>query len=67
MIDWQAADRYLIGETWKGSDIDQYLQKLCIEIGPRWAEPQEWPENPNTPESVEQRLRDEVAQVVRVN
>jgi hypothetical protein len=36
-MDWKAADRYLIGESWVGSQIDQHLQKLCVDIGPRWA------------------------------
>ncbi len=36
-MDWKTADRYLIGGSWVESQIDQHLQQLCGEIGPRWA------------------------------
>ncbi len=35
-MNWKTTDRYLIGESWVGSQIDQHLHKLCVEIGPRW-------------------------------
>jgi hypothetical protein len=42
-----------------------FLARLLLRLS--LTPPQEWPDNPVTPESVEQRLRDEIANVVRVN
>ena len=42
-----------------------FLARLLLRLS--LIEPEDWPVNPVTAESVEQRLRDEIAQVVRVN
>ena len=36
-LDWKAADRWLVGESWVGSQIRNHLNTLCLEIGERWA------------------------------
>ncbi len=36
-IDWQDVDRWLIGEAWVGSRLQEHLVALCEEIGPRWS------------------------------
>lgn len=36
-VDWQTADRWLMGEAWTGSRINEHVRVLCDEIGPRWA------------------------------
>jgi aminopeptidase YwaD len=42
-LDWNALDRWIMGEAWVGAQIDRHLARLCDEIGPRWASsPQEW-------------------------
>ena len=35
-LDWAAIDRWLMGEAWVGSQIEQHLAMLCQQIGPRW-------------------------------
>ena len=30
-------DRWIVGESWINSQIHDHLNKLCNEIGPRWA------------------------------
>ena len=41
--DWVAADRWLMGEAWTGSQIGDHLSELCEVIGPRWASSEaEW-------------------------
>jgi len=30
-------DRWIVGESWINSEIHDHLNKLCDEIGPRWA------------------------------
>ena len=30
-------DRWIVGESWINSQIHDHLNKLCDEIGPRWA------------------------------
>jgi hypothetical protein len=37
MRDWRFADRWLMGEAWTGSTIQQHATQLCDTIGPRWA------------------------------
>ena len=36
-IDWHEVDRFLIGESWVGSQLESNLLELCEGIGPRWA------------------------------
>lgn len=36
-VDWSEVDRWLVGESWVGSELSQHLDTLCREIGPRWA------------------------------
>ncbi len=36
-LDWAAIDRWLMGEAWVGSQIEQHLAMLCQQIGPRWS------------------------------
>ena len=36
-LDWPAIDRWLMGEAWVGSQIEQHLAVLCQQIGPRWS------------------------------
>ncbi|MAG36657.1 MAG: hypothetical protein CL878_10520 [Dehalococcoidia bacterium] len=36
-LDWAAIDRWLMGEAWVGSQIEQHLTALCRQIGPRWS------------------------------
>ena len=36
-LDWAAVDRWLMGEAWVGSQIEQHLAVLCQQIGPRWS------------------------------
>jgi aminopeptidase YwaD len=54
-IDWQAADRWLMGEAWTGSQIAGHARILCEEIGPRWAS------SPAERQTVEY-LRDQLSQ-----
>lgn len=35
-IDWRAADRWLMGESYVASSIPGHLSTLCRKIGPRW-------------------------------
>src|SRR3990172_8766333 len=35
-IDWREVDRWLAGEAWVNSQIDDHLVELCDRIGPRW-------------------------------
>ena len=42
-----------------------FLSRLLLRLS--LIPPHDWPENHNTPQSIEQRLLDEIAQVVRVN
>jgi hypothetical protein len=35
--DWRTIDRWLVGESWIGSNIDRHLDELVNRIGPRWA------------------------------
>jgi hypothetical protein len=42
-IDWPSVDRWLMGEAWTGSLIQQCLVELCDNIGPRWSSSEaEW-------------------------
>ncbi|MBN1687200.1 MAG: M28 family peptidase [Spirochaetales bacterium] len=42
-LDWHAIDRWLIGEAWAGSRINEHLAELCDRIGPRWSSSEaEW-------------------------
>lgn len=42
-LDWRAIDRWLMGEAWTGSQMNQHLVELCDRIGPRWSSSQaEW-------------------------
>jgi len=34
--DWHEIDRFLMGEAWAGSLIEQQVAELCDVIGPRW-------------------------------
>ncbi len=47
-LDWQAIDRYLIGESYTSSRIAAHAHMLREQIGPRWSSsPQEpGPEGP---------------------
>ncbi|OGG46576.1 MAG: hypothetical protein A3F84_21130 [Candidatus Handelsmanbacteria bacterium RIFCSPLOWO2_12_FULL_64_10] len=36
-IGWQDVDRWLMGEAWVGSRLQEHLVALCEEIGPRWS------------------------------
>jgi len=36
-LDWHAIDRWVIGEAWAGSCINEHLLELCDNIGPRWS------------------------------
>jgi len=36
-VDWREVDRWLVGESWVGSELSRHLDALCREIGPRWA------------------------------
>lgn len=36
-LDWTAIDKWLTGEAFVGSRIDEYLYEICERIGPRWA------------------------------
>ncbi|MEZ4865722.1 MAG: M28 family metallopeptidase [Caldilineaceae bacterium] len=36
-LDWRTVDRWLMGEAWTGSGMDQHLAVLCDQIGPRWS------------------------------
>jgi hypothetical protein len=35
-LDWHQIDRFLMGEAWAGSLIQQHVAELCDVIGPRW-------------------------------
>lgn len=35
--DWHALDRWIMGEAWIGSSIQEHLVQLCDTIGPRWS------------------------------
>ena len=36
-INWHEVDRFLVGESWVGSQLEANLLELCEGIGPRWA------------------------------
>jgi hypothetical protein len=36
-LDWREIDRWLMGEAWTGSQMNQHLVELCDRIGPRWS------------------------------
>ena len=36
-MDRKTTDRWLVGESWVGSEIQEHLQELCLNIGARWA------------------------------
>ncbi|MSS69897.1 MAG: M28 family peptidase [Candidatus Latescibacteria bacterium] len=36
-IDWYDVDRWVMGEAWVGSRLQEHLVGLCEEIGPRWS------------------------------
>lgn len=36
-LNWRAIDRWIFGEAWTGSQIDEHVEVLCEQIGPRWA------------------------------
>ncbi len=35
-VDWTRLDKWIAGEAWVGSRLDEYLAELCTRIGPRW-------------------------------
>ncbi len=35
-LNWHEIDRFLMGEAWAGSLINQHVTELCDVIGPRW-------------------------------
>ena len=35
--DWKTVDRWLMGEAFVGSRLDEHLYEICERIGPRWA------------------------------
>lgn len=39
-VDWKSIDRWLVGESWVGSRLEDHLTELCVNIGPRWASSQ---------------------------
>jgi hypothetical protein len=36
-LDWTAIDKWLTGEAFVDSRLDEYLNEICERIGPRWA------------------------------
>jgi hypothetical protein len=36
-VNWPAVDRWITGEAWVNSKIQEHLEQLCDRIGPRWA------------------------------
>ena len=36
-LDWTTIDKWLTGEAFVGSRLDEYLYEICERIGPRWA------------------------------
>ena len=36
-LNWREIDRWIFGEAWTGSRIDEHVEVLCEQIGPRWA------------------------------
>lgn len=36
-LNWRAIDRWIFGEAWTGSQINEHVEMLCEQIGPRWA------------------------------
>ena len=36
-LDWRVLDRWIMGEAWTGSRIEEHLHELCDHIGPRWS------------------------------
>ena len=36
-LDWPKTDRWIMGESWVGSRLSEYLVELTDGIGPRWA------------------------------
>ncbi len=36
-LDWAKIDRWLVGEAYVGSRLEEHLTELCTNIGPRWA------------------------------
>ena len=36
-LDWPKTDRWIMGESWVGSRLGEYLVELTDGIGPRWA------------------------------
>ena len=36
-LDWTAIDKWLTGEAFVGSRLNEFLHELCERIGPRWA------------------------------
>ncbi|MEW6753929.1 MAG: M28 family peptidase [Candidatus Latescibacterota bacterium] len=36
-LDWHSADRWLMGEAWVGSQVQDHLRVLCDGIGERWS------------------------------
>lgn len=36
-LDWQTIDKWLMGEAFVGSRLDEHLFEICERIGPRWA------------------------------
>ena len=36
-LNWSSLDRWITGEAWVGSKINDHLTVLCDDIGPRWA------------------------------
>jgi hypothetical protein len=37
ILDWTAIDKWLVGEAFVGSRLDEFLYQICERIGPRWA------------------------------
>ena len=35
--DWKTVDKWLMGEAFVGSRLDEHLYEICERIGPRWA------------------------------
>ena len=35
-LELEALDKFIVGESWIGSQIDRYRDVLCDEIGARW-------------------------------
>ncbi|MDP6506271.1 MAG: M28 family peptidase, partial [Planctomycetota bacterium] len=34
---WNAIDRWIVGESWIGSQFEEHLTELCVNIGERWS------------------------------